>query len=215
MTASRTQNGWRRRRIIMFPARPSPLRRSHMDRALADRKRGFLDGFRTSRMGVAGAREILGGTAELHQYGGFVDHFAGFTADYMHAKHPIGLRICENLNESFRGLVDLGTAIGGEWEFAGGIGDAGLLQLFLGLADGGDFRRGIHNTWNDVVIHMTGLAREYFRNRDAFILGLVRQHRTGNDIADCVNALHAGRKMRIDLHPAPIVERDASFLQPE
>src|SRR5258705_10632161 len=105
MTASRSQNGWRRRRIIMFPARPSPLRRSHMDRALADRKRRFLDGFRTSRMGVAGAREILGGTAELHQYGGVGDSFSRFTAGYMNHQHPIGLRILRNLDETIRVVV--------------------------------------------------------------------------------------------------------------
>src|SRR5258705_8771221 len=99
MTASRSQNGWRRRRIIMFPARPSPVRRSHMDRALADRKRRFLDGFRTSRMGMASAREILGVTAKLHQYGGFVDHFARFTARYMDANQPIRPRISENPDE--------------------------------------------------------------------------------------------------------------------
>ena len=107
-----------------------------MDGALADRKRGFLDGFRTGRMGMAGARQILGGTAELHQYGGFVDHFAGLAADNVHAEHPVGFRICENLHETFGGLVDLGTAVGGEREFADGVGDSGLLQLFLGLADG-------------------------------------------------------------------------------
>ena len=89
-----------------------------MDRALANRKRGFLDGFRAGRVGMAGARQILGGAAKLHQNGGFMDHFAGFAADNMHAEHPIGLRICENLHKSFSGLVDLGAAIGGEREFA-------------------------------------------------------------------------------------------------
>jgi hypothetical protein len=62
-----------------------------MYRPLANRKRGFLDGFGASRMRVAGARQILGGTAKFHQYGRFVDHFAGFAADDMYAKHPIGV----------------------------------------------------------------------------------------------------------------------------
>ena len=104
-----------------------------MYRALADCKRGFLDGFGTGRVGVAGAGQVLGGTAKLHQHRGFVDHFAGLAADNVHAEHPIRFRICENLHESFGGLVDLGTAIGGKREFAGGIGDASLFQLFLGL----------------------------------------------------------------------------------
>jgi len=43
----------------------------------------------------------------------------------------------------------------------------------------------------------------------------VGQHRTRDDIADRVHAFHAGGEMGIDLHPAAIVERDASFLQTE
>ena len=89
-----------------------------MDRALADRKRGFLDGLRTGRMGMTGARQVLGRAAEFHQDGGFMDHFAGFAADDVHAEHPIGFGICENLHKSFGGLVDLGAAVGGEGEFA-------------------------------------------------------------------------------------------------
>src|SRR5258708_3061893 len=100
----------------VVPAPSSSGRRSHMDRALADCKRGFLDGFRTGRVSMAGACQILGGAAKLHQYGGFVDHLAGFAADNVDAEHPIGFRICENLYESFRGLVDLGTPIGGKRE---------------------------------------------------------------------------------------------------
>src|SRR5215207_9054113 len=54
--------------------------RSHMDGAFADRKRGFLDRFRAGRMGMAGACQILGGTAELHENAGFMNHFACFSS---------------------------------------------------------------------------------------------------------------------------------------
>ena len=64
-----------------------------MDGAFPDRKRGFLDRFRTRRMGVAGAGQILGGTAELHQHAGLMDHFAGLAADDVTAEHAIGLGI--------------------------------------------------------------------------------------------------------------------------
>jgi hypothetical protein len=60
----------------------------------------------------------FGGTAELHQYCRFVDHFAGLAADDVDAEHPIRFRICENLHETFGGLVHLGTAIGGKRKFA-------------------------------------------------------------------------------------------------
>ncbi|MHC2739768.1 hypothetical protein ACVMFA_005545 [Bradyrhizobium liaoningense] len=96
-------------------------------------------------MGVAGAREILRTAAEFHENAGFMDHFAGFAADDVHAEHAIGLRICENLHKAVSGLVDLGAAIGGERKLSDGVTDAGLLQLLLGLADGGHFRRGIHD----------------------------------------------------------------------
>ena len=92
---------------MFSPPDSKPQRESHMDRALADRKRSFLDGLRTGRMGMTSARQILGGPAKLHQHRGFVDHFAGLAADNMHAKHPIALRICENLHESVSGLVNL------------------------------------------------------------------------------------------------------------
>src|SRR3569833_294369 len=75
-------------------------RRSHMDGPLAHRKRRLLDRFRTGRMRVTGTRQILGRTTKLHQYGGFVNHFAGLAADDMHAKHPIRFRIRENLDEA-------------------------------------------------------------------------------------------------------------------
>ena len=78
-----------------------------MDRAFANRKRGFLDGFRTGRMGVTGSRQILSRATKLPQYGRVMNHFAGLAADDMHAKYPIRLRICENFNESVGGLVYL------------------------------------------------------------------------------------------------------------
>ena len=77
-----------------------------MDGAFANRKRGFFHRFRAGRVGVAGPRQILGGTAKLHQYRGFMDHFAGFPADNVNAQHPVSLRICENLHETVSRLID-------------------------------------------------------------------------------------------------------------
>src|ERR1043166_5097367 len=98
--------------ITLYPVCPGYG--SHMDGAFANRKRGFLDGFRAGRVGVTRARQIFCRAAKLHQNAGFMDHFAGFTADDVHAEHAIGLRICENLHETVSGLVDLGAAIRSE-----------------------------------------------------------------------------------------------------
>src|SRR5581483_161496 len=67
----------------------------------------------------------------------------------------------------------------------------------------------------DIIIHVTCPTGEDLRNRHALILGLVREHRTGDDVPDRVDALQAGDKMRVDLHAAAIVERNARLLQTE
>jgi hypothetical protein len=166
-------------------------------------------------MRMAGAREILGRAAELDQDRALVDHLAGLHADDVRAQHAIGLRIGQELYEAIGLLVGFRTAVRGEREFADVVGDARGLQLLLGLADGGNLRRGVDHARNGVVVHVPGLARDNFRNRNALILGLVRQHRAAHDVADGVDALHIGRKMVVDLDPTAIVDRDACFLQAE
>jgi len=78
-----------------------------MDGALANGKRRLLYRLGASGVGMAGSRQILGRTPKLHQNGGFMDHFAGFAADYMDTQHTVCLRICENLHETVSGLIDL------------------------------------------------------------------------------------------------------------
>ncbi len=56
---------------------------------------------------------------------------------------------------------------------------------------------------------MPGLAGDNFRDRDTLVLGLVREHRARDHVADGVDALHIGRKMRVDLDAAVIIQRDA------
>ena len=149
--------------------------------------------------------EILGRAAELHQHRCLGDHGAGVGAEDMHAEHAVGRRIGQHLDEAFRGAVDLGAAVGGEGKLADLVGDAGLLQLLLGLADRSNLRRGIDHARDHVVIHVTRLPGQDLGDGDAFVLGLMRQHRPGNDIADGVDAGHVRRIMRIDLDAPAIV----------
>ena len=51
--------------------------------------------------------------------------------------------------------------------------------------------------------------------RDAFVLGLVRQHRPGDDVADGVDAGDVGLEMRIDDDAAAIVALDADRFEAE
>src|SRR5262245_16295406 len=131
---------------MVISPRPAANRRSNMDGALADCKRGFLDGLGAGWMSMTGSSEILRSATKLHQYGRFVNHFARFTPDNVNAEHAVGLRISENLDETFSGLIHLGTSVCGKWKLTNGISDARLFQLFLGLTDRGDLGRGIHDT---------------------------------------------------------------------
>ena len=90
-----------------------------MNCALGDRQRCFLHGLGQRRVGVAGARDVLGRSAELHSHSGFRDHVAGVGADDVDAEHPVGLGVGQDFDEAVGLLVGLGAAVGGEWEFAG------------------------------------------------------------------------------------------------
>src|ERR1700722_3514580 len=96
-------------------------------------------------MGVAGAGDVLGRGAEFHGDGGLADHVAGVGAENVHAEHAVGLGVGQDFDEAVGGQVDLGAGIGGERKLPGIIGNAGRFQLFLGFADGGDFRVGVNH----------------------------------------------------------------------
>ena len=62
---------------------------------------------------------------------------------------------------------------------------------------------------------MSGLAGEDFGDRDALILGLVRQHGPGDDIADGIDAVDIGLVVRVGHDAAALVERNAGLIQPQ
>ena len=62
---------------------------------------------------------------------------------------------------------------------------------------------------------MAGLAGDDLGDRDAFVLGLVRQHRPGDHVADGVDAGHVGREMRVDDDAAALSLVDAGLFEPE
>ena len=65
---------------------------------------------------------------------------------------------------------------------------------------------GVDDVGDDVVVHVAGLAGDDLGDGDAFVLGLVRQHRAGDHVADGVDAGDVGREMRVDDDAAAVVE---------
>ncbi|MNE25455.1 hypothetical protein D3C80_1187860 [compost metagenome] len=103
-----------------------------------------------------------------------------------------------------------GTAAGGEREGADVDGNAFGLQLLLGLADRGDFRMGVDDRRDQVVVHLRLVAGDALGNHHALFRGLVGQHRTTHHVTDGVHARHAGGALVVDIDEAALVQGHAA-----
>ena len=133
----------------------------------------------------------------------------------MAAENAIRGGIRQNLSKAIGGGDGLGAAIGGEGEFADLVRDTGRLQLFFGFADCGHFRRGVHNTWDGVVIYMAGLAGDAFGASDRFIFSFMGQHHAFAAIAHRPNAGNVGFEMAIGNNPAFGIHLHANCFETE
>ncbi len=105
------------------------------------------------------------------------------------------------------------AAVGAERKFADPHLEPFLFREIFRHADTGQFRIGVNDAGNDIVVHVPGFARDQFDAGDAFLLGFVRQHRAGDDVADRVNAGDIGAEHLVHFDPAALVERDADFVR--
>jgi len=117
-----------------------------------DRERSLLEGFAQGRVGVAGARDVLGRGPEFLGEGGFGDQGSGIGADDVDTEHPVGLALGQDLDEAFGIAVGAGTGVGGERELAGAVGDPRRLEFLLGVADGSNLGPSVDDGWDRVVI---------------------------------------------------------------
>src|SRR5690606_21260627 len=63
--------------------------------------------------------------------------------------------------------------------------------------------------------HMTGLAGNDFGDGYALILGLVGEHRAGDDVADGIDAGNGGHEVAVGANPATLVESDSGTFEPQ
>ncbi len=85
-------------------------------------------------MRMAGQREVLRRSAELHGHAGFADHLADARPDHVHAEHLVAAGIGEDLDEAFALVVDLRPAVGAEREASDLVLAPRRLQLLLAEA---------------------------------------------------------------------------------
>ena len=137
------------------------------------------------------------------------DQRTGIRSDDVRAEQAIGRFVGQQFHEAIRLANRTRAAVRGERELADVVGYAGGFQFLLGLPDRSNLRPRIHDARDRSVVHMPCLAGEKFGQRNAFLFRLVRQHRSGDHIADRVDAGDVGRVMRVGLHPAALVQLDA------
>src|SRR6185295_1511621 len=93
------------------------------------------------------------------------------------------------------------------------VSDAGSLQLLLGLANACDFRCGIDDGGNGVVVDMSGAAGDALGTSHRFVFSLVREHGTFAAIADRPDARDVGGEMCVGHDAAMPIERNTDLVQ--
>ena len=128
---------WKRpKRDPLRPDRTSHVARSHMDRALVDGERGFLDRLGQRRMRVAGARRDPRPSRRTPSARAASAIISPALAPMMWTPSTRSVVASARIfTKPSVVVVGLGAAVGGERELADLVGDAGGLQLLLGLAD--------------------------------------------------------------------------------
>src|SRR3546814_3718439 len=88
-----------------------------------------------------------------------------------------------------------------------------FLRLLFGQADTGDFGPGVDDRRDDVVVHDAGQPGDILGAGDALILGLVRQHRSRDNVADRPDAGNIGLEIMVGFDLAALVDREARLVE--
>ena len=83
------------------------------------------------------------------------------------------------------------------------------------LPTAGDLGPRVDDAGDRVVLDLRLLPGEALDDGDPLLLGLVRQHRAADHVADRVDAGDVGREILVDLDPPGAVARDADLVEAE
>ena len=89
------------------------------------------------------------------------------------------------------------------------------LGAILAEADARDFRIGVDDGRHEIPVDVAGPAGDPLGHGRAVLLGLVGEHRAGDDIADGPDAGHGGAQVVVDLDALLLVELHAGLLEAE
>src|SRR5690606_32063089 len=125
--------------------------------------------------------------------------------------YAVGLGIGDDLDQTGRVVGRHGTATGREREDTDVDFNAFALERLLGLAYPCDFRMGVDDRRDQVVVHLRLVAGDTLGNHHALFGRLVRQHRATHHVTDSVDAGNAGCALIVDEDEAALIHVHASI----
>ena len=131
----------------------------------------------------------------------------------MNAQDTICLLVRQHLDFAFCLPHRTGASVGDKGKDSFAVFDAFLFQLFFCFSDGGDFRIGIGNTGNRIVINVTITCHQALGKCDSFVFRFMCQHGAADNIADGEDAFDGGFVMGVDRDKPSFIQRDPDFFQ--
>lgn len=173
----------------------------------------LLERLRKGRVGVGSPAYILGAGTVLQRERTFGNHLTSVGADNVDTQYPVGLGVGDELHDTVRVEVGLGSAVGAEWESADLVVDTSLLKLCLILTNPCDLWVGVHDGGDGVVVDVAVVLGQELNGSDGLFLSLVRKHGTESAVADDADVRDLGTVLGVDDQAAAVVGLQANVLE--
>ena len=162
-----------------------------------------------------GVHQFFFGGFQIHRHYVTLDQFGDFGADHMRAEQLPGLLVEDDLHQALILAQRNRLAVADEGKAADADVELLLFGRLFGKAHGSDLRRAIRAAGDHQLVHRVRMqALDRLDADHALVLGFVGQHGRTGDVADSVDARHAGLAERVD-DDATAVGLHAEFFQPE
>ena len=133
----------------------------------------------------------------------------------MRAENAIRLRVGDELDHSIELFVCDRATVRAKRKFADTIINPLLFRLLFGHSNASQLGIGVNDSGDRIIINMAIFSRDPLDAGDPLVLGLMRQHRTCDHVADRVNAIDFRFEMFVDLDSFFLIQLDADFLRAE
>lgn len=175
----------------------------------------LLESLGEGRVSVAGAGNILAGSAILEGKGTLSNHLTGVRTDDVDTENTVGLGVGDHLNHALSVKVGLGTGVGAEGEGTDAVGNTSLLEFLLGLANPGNLGEGVHDRRNAAVVDVAVALLDVLDDSNGLLLSLVGKHGAEGDITNAANVGDLGAVLGVDDDTAALILLESNVLKAE